>query len=369
MTLVETLVAVALGVVIVGLVAGVSTQIQSAIATSQANMLAVAEIRAAYSDLEQDLANITRADAPNPPFAGEHPLMLQTLGALGAQTNDPTGLVRYGDSLRVFASIYATDPTTLAMTKKQALIEYALDPGSGFSSNTPGTNAPSFVPLPGNGISVSRLRRRILKQASIAPPPPPATLSLDTLSTSLDAFPVFVNNVVSFQVEWVDPRTTDVNPAAGFQAPTSTTATGAQFSLTGSVYINNGANTASTTAPSSSDETADSVSGSADTLLTYIPVGGEITLSNSDFTGPTKYLVRSKVPPASPTAPTPPITYTRVLLNDHVYVERQPSNPKNPVTATAFLPPGMIRVSIIVAVGLGPNAGTARFSRVFSIAH
>ena len=81
LSLVEILVAIVLATIIVGVVAASSLQVQGAIGIAQMRLVAAAEVRAAFVDIEQDLARMIPADAPNPPFtyggASTHPIQLE----------------------------------------------------------------------------------------------------------------------------------------------------------------------------------------------------------------------------------------------------------------------------------------------------
>lgn len=424
LSLVEILVAIALATIIVGVVAASSVQVQNAIGIAQSRLVEAAEVRAMFVEIEQDLARMIPGDAPLAPFtyaqqagftgivppptfpAGSgatvqvtHPIMLERTGAatgIARQTNDPPDLVRYGDQIRVFSTVY--DP--LNQRPARSLVEYSLDwSATGTTGAVGGTGQqPNYYQLPGNGLYVGRLRRRVLQQAAIA-----TDAQLDTVGGTAQGTPgalpplspILVDRVVSFQVEWVDAKASDLASSASvggrsadvYLPPDNKTKDGSAFVLAGQVVVNSDADAhvnGVAAGPSTTDQTLDPLDPSAGSpdvaLLTAIPVGGEIILFNSDFNRqgttspypllPNRYLVRHRHKAGTAAAP----YVDRVFVNDRVFVERDPPLPpagqtgwKRVVQARAFYPPAVLRVTVVLSFGKGPDSGTARFSRLIPV--
>lgn len=353
LTLVEVLVAVALGTIVVGIVVSTSVQVQRAIALATMREMAVAQVRGLFVDLEHDIARMIPTVSMPTTFTGFAPIALEGVSA-ASELDDPSSLERFGDKLRVFTSCPHPDPNQGMM---RAIVEYKLDE----KAVTGGGAPPEFRSAPGGWLKVGRLRRHIQRAVIIsdaankvyteAGPNYLATATGAKYSGALSQ-PVLVDNVISFQLRYV-PGTTPPEKAgdtlsavddfdAAATALSPTTADGTEFLLQGNVEVK--------------ELTALPKDAGATKLLTGVPIGSEILLFLKPSSNrATPYLVRQKVLDGS----TPPQA-TAVYLNDRPYSELGAGQP---IPAKAFLPPAMIRVTIMVAFGRGPESETARFSR------
>jgi hypothetical protein len=359
MTLVEVIVAVALATILVFLVAQTSVQVQGAISGAQLRQIAAQQARSLFVDFENDVERMIPLPTAPVPFGGIHPIQIERpsgASPYSAQANDPPSLQsagRYGDKVRLLVTqMYGVASASGVVTQSpyRLFVEYSLDTTVTGTTTSPGSSTapPNFIPMAGNGLAVGRLRRRIFQKA------PAAATSLDP---PVPVGPVLVENVVSFEIEWVDSRATDLSSnGAGrafqvFLAPTDLTSSGTAFCPTGSVTLNGNP-------PTTTDYTLDSTDATSAQVLTAIPIGGQIMLNTSATAPPTTYLVRRRTAVSNGLV-------TEVLLADRPFVELTPANP---ITATAFFPPAVIRLTLLLAFGTGPDAQIAEFTREFPVA-
>lgn len=351
LTLVEVLVAVSLGVVVVGIVVSTSVQVQKAISLAQTRELAAAQVRGLFVDLEHDLARMIPTVSMPTQFSGDAPLQIER--GTSSAPSDPAPVDRFADRLRLFTSIPHPDPNPLGAspapdrTMMRSIIEYRMDTG--------GTGgAVDLKQVPGGWYSVGRLRRHILKSVIISDPAAKVYTESgpDYLKFGSNEYkgplsmPVLVDNVVSFQVTWVDGASTDIGSSSSrsndvFLDPDGDTATGARFLLEGNCTI--------------AEQTATGSDAGATKLFGAIPIGGEVLmyigLPDTDPNAkPTPFLVRQKVGGA-------------IKLNDRPIIEPAGKT----VKAKAFIPPAMIKATLIVSFGTGIESETARFSRVIPV--
>ena len=163
----------------------------------------------------------------------------------------------------MYSAVY--DP--INQRPSRAIIEYSLD------WNTAGTTGPSrrygpaprAGPVPNNGLFVGRLRRRVLQQAGAD-----ASSQLDTAGGAAGGTPgalppiapILVDRVMSFEVEWVDAKASDLAGISGrapdiYLSPNNTTKDGSAFVLTGSLIVNSDADAhVNHTSPTTTDETS-----------------------------------------------------------------------------------------------------------------
>jgi hypothetical protein len=332
LTLIELLVAIFMATLLIGAIAGVSIQVQDTINVTVARELAAQQARAVFRDMETDISRmIPCAQAPVPfdkdvrtTNAGgpQRPLALERVvpttipgGADPAPLQEP----RRADRLRVFTSF---DGQTAS---QRQLVEYLLDQQGGTSGGTP-----LFQMPPGNGYWVGRLRRQVWK---CVPP--------DTGKTYPDPGPICADNVVSFQIDWVDTKADATIPS--FQPPTNATSTGDEFVRGGTFSI--------------SEFLLSATDQGAQRLLGALPIGGEVWLVDPTaiVTDPGfGILVRHKNGTGS--------TIPSALVNDRI-------DPKTGLKGSAFLPPSLVRVTLVLSWGKGQKSETGRFVRAFPIPH
>jgi prepilin-type N-terminal cleavage/methylation domain-containing protein len=296
-TLVELMIALGLAVMILAAVATISQQVQRTISSSTQREDAVRYARGVLSDIERDLANLVRVARAPDPFAGR---------VLEIESNVPHApAVAANDRLRLF-SVVRVPSGALG----RGFIEYTLE---------------NVAPNPGGGPDVGNVQRSILEYVG----------PTDSAPTTGGPQSVLANQVVGFKVEWLDD-------AGVFQAPTSNTSTGQEFSLIGTLDISQDTSDRGTRATATG--------GDGQLMLNKTPIGGEILLLPDPLgigTAPVRVLVR------------------RRLGNDVLLSERLQT--QDGVGAQRFAGPAMLRVTLTLLFGRGGDAQTARFSRNIAV--
>lgn len=323
LTLVELLVAIFLATLVIGAIAGTSIQVQETINATLTRELGAQQARALFRDIETDLARLVPCTQAPAPFnqdvrnagAPQRPIALERVDPTSVPANaDPAPLPepRRADRLRIFTTFDGQTAT------QQQVVEYLLDQqGSG----------PLLQSPPGSGYWSGRLRRQVWK---CAPP--------DTGKTYPDPGPICVEKVVSFQLDWVDTKADAIAPS--FQAPTAATSSGDEFAREGVFAI--------------SDFQVSASDAGAQKLLGALPIGGELRLADPAVPNDpgVPVLVRRKNG-AGPTVPS-------VLVNDRL-------DAKAGLKGSAFLPPSLVRVTLVLAWGKGQKSETGRFVRSFPV--
>lgn len=316
-TLVELIVAIALATIIVGILASVSIQTQRAIAVSSMREDASRIAIGILGDVERDVAGMLPiSTAPTPFAATERALQLEMIEA-AATTGGPRR-----DRLRVFTTIRAPDG---AGDLVRAVVEWKLQPR---------------VVDESKGDARGVLTRQVDKWAragDAATTDGPRLPVPDRTPNNLDGSPVIGTDVVSFEVEWQDAAANGEYKPAG--AAGSNIADGSLWVRDGTVDITNDVTGTMATA----------TVGAAD--LEALPIGAEMGLELP--TGErVRMLVRRKVPP---------VGSGKVLLHDRI------TKDQSGVRFNAFRGPPALRVTVVVPFGMGPDSGTARFSRTFPV--
>jgi type II secretory pathway component PulJ len=373
LTLVETLVAVALGMIIIGICISTSIQIQRAINIAQRRELATRQLRAFYNDLENDLTNcVPFATPPSPFLATDNPLTLVHVDS-GPQAGDPAPLDRFSDVLTVLTALTdpsRPDPTTGQPANVHGVVQYQLEPQVGT-----GVQPTLYTTQPEGGVSTSRLQRAILRRALLVPGAALETRVPLTATSPPPPF-VYVDNVVSFQLEYIDSRSGTVPPgnptglvlqADGvdiFQTPGPPTETGFNATATGERFVvksllsaGGGVTINSPSLPNS--PTNGTAATCADPrFLTSVPIGGQMQLTVLPGDPAVTFTVRKH--------------FTDAVGNIGSYLADRPVLANGAATATldatAVLLPTVVRATVIVAFGAGENAETARFTREIAVA-
>ncbi len=353
-TLVELMCAVALSVVIVGVVAFAVTQVQRSIEDLRLRTDGTTRVASAMSDLERDLAHMITDYNPPPAFSNVNPApvpLAMNSVTPAAQPGDPTGasgLSRRGDSIKIM---------TITSTGQRAYVEYCLN---GATDIAPTFNAPT-----GGGLYVSQLMRHVLAIANpgdatstLEPnfagynPNSPMTLAGQTIASPVD----LVDNVISFALAYIPAGGTTFTQVATNQ-PANT------FLPSGSVDVYN--------------YTANAHSASDAQMLAQIPIGYPIELAInpsgagtvSSWNAPSEFFTVRRW--SGTYSAGPPASENQVMLSDHVNASPQitlnPPAPPNPATQTllarAFTPPAVIGVTIVLRYGLGPEASIVTLRR------
>ncbi|MEZ0228480.1 MAG: type II secretion system protein J [Planctomycetota bacterium] len=327
-TLVELLVAIFMATLLIGAIAGTSIQVQETINTTLQRELAAQQARSLFRDIETDLSRMIPCAQAPAPFANsvrnggspQRPIEIERVDPTSIPANaDPAPLPepRRADRMRVFTSFDGTQAA------QQQVAEYLLDQQGGTSGGTPNFQMP-----PGNGYWSGRLRRQVWK----CQPPEPG-------KSYPDPGPICVDNVVSFQLDWTDPKADATIP--GFQPPTAQTSTGDEFVRAGTFAI--------------SEFVLNASDQGAQKLLGALPIGGQVWLV--DPTAPVTdpgfgILIRHKNGSGS--------NIPSALVNDRI-------DPKTGLKGSALLPPSLIRVTLVLAWGKGQKAETGRFVRSFRV--
>jgi type II secretory pathway pseudopilin PulG len=242
-TLVELLVAMGLAVLIVGLVAVISTQVQRTVGAATVREDASRVARILLNDLERDLQGLLTQAAPPPPFTDPALRIARGVGPDGARI----------DRLTLLTSV--RDPREGAVGTVRAYVTYDL-----------GERA---APV-GGGPLVGSLRRSVLLPGE----------SGDGRVLPLDG------QLVAFKVE-LQGRD------GAFRDPDDDTATGEPFAALGKVDV--------AITPSGEVEVSGNDAGGRNLLL-QVPIGAELQLSGAGLPAPRRTLVRkrSDVSPADP---------------------------------------------------------------------
>jgi prepilin-type N-terminal cleavage/methylation domain-containing protein len=369
LTLVEVLVTVALSAILIALVVAIAGQVQSAVGLSSARLVAVEQVRGLFDDLTQDIARIIPAPdgAPNPPFAPQsgqsypYPAVglrrISFTSSLPYEPAAPWPLPegRCADTFQVFSTMSDTSKTPSVIAR--AVIRYNMDPAA---STAPG--APQLVTPAGGGPAVGRLRRH---QVLLADP------GAATATAEPFAPPVLVDNVLSFQIEYLDGRGLDTLSSAGrsvdiFKTPdTADTDNGGVNTVNGNAFTLRDPSTGN-------DATVlldsgllgprlTAVDDRVSALLPFIPIGAPVFVQVSAPPDPPQsFLVRG---------PRPLIQGDNgkncVFLNDRPI--NQNTSATTPIAVKAFLPPAAVRFTIVVLFGKGPENESARFVRVIPL--
>ena len=399
LTLVEVLVVAALSVILIGLMVAVTGQVQSAVNISSNRLLAFQQFRAIADNMEMDLGRIIPVpDGAPAPFANEPPIALTRNGALippEASTSggysavsapgDPPGfLSRCADSLQVFAAVSdtyksASNPNPPCMA--QAVVRYEMDGTYG----TGGQVTPQWSQPPGGGPKVGHVRRHLLKILD----PGAGALTLEATPGANNPGanpypPALADNVISFQLDWLDGRTRDAIKTGGKSSdiflppdpPNSapfnasgplagrSTSNGTLFCYKGQATV---APTVYMASPNDGQDGPRIIGAdpSSDEFLSLIPVGGDIELippalpPPSPVFPPVRFAVRG--PAASP--PVKDISgHAVALLNDRTLLPAGTT-----VTARTMIPPAAVRLTMVFLFGYGPENQTARFVRVLPV--
>jgi len=288
-TLVELLVATALAVVIVGLVAWTSAQVQTAIHKAMVRQDAVRLARMLLDDIERDLDGLVPLARPT--GALDQPPLRLELCARGPDEGE-------GDGLTVLTTIRGGDRL------RHGYVRYAL--GEPFE-------------LPGGGPRVAPLLR--------------TTRVPDAEGD--DAGPrVLAPAVVAFEIEW--------QGAAGgrFLGRGDEPATLSDFGHSGTVDITVDSTGQTALDPRRAEFLADA---------SVVPIGGEVHLvGGTPPLAPTRVLVRRR------------LEHGEVLVTERLVDAVG-------VGASAFAPPPMVRVSLVLPFGAGADLQTATFSRCMAV--
>ncbi len=328
LTLVELLVAIFMATLLIGAIAGTSIQVQDTINTTMQRELAAQQARALFRDIETDLSRMIPCAQAPAPFAQsvrngggpQRPIELERFDPTTVPAGaDPAPLPepRRADRMRVFTSF---DGQTAA---QQQLAEYLIDQQGGTSGGTPIFQSP-----PGSGYWVGRLRRQVWR----CQPP-------DSGKTYPDPGPICVDNVVSFQLDWTDPKADATIP--NFQPPTAATSSGDEFVRQGTFSI--------------AEFVLTATDQGGQKLLGALPIGGQVWLVDPTavVTDPGfGILIRHKNGTGS--------NIPSALVNDRI-------DPKSGLKGSAFLPPSLIRVTLVLSWGKGQKSETGRFVRIFRV--
>lgn len=312
LTLVELLIAVALTVMIVGIVAGISVQVQRSIGLSTAREDAARVARNVLDDIERDLSSLMpRARAPEPfsPPTGTPKRVLEL------EMDAPTTPVTYRrDRLRMLTNV--RDPGGSGNIVR-AFVDYGLDP---------------VVEPPDGGPPVGRFHRKIVEYAG--------GTGVTTGTAQDDR--VTATNVLEFRLEWLkDEDGADGPLPAAFADPDSTTKDGTAFSYEGDVTVAQDVRGTKLTV------TTSGMTNMVDTAK----IGSEVWLELGESGNRilTRALLRSKSTTAG-------VVYVADRLD-----------PATGIPCSRFAGPPLIRCSMRFSFGTGPDAPTGRFTRIFAV--
>jgi len=348
LTLVELMCAVALSVIIVGVIAFAVTQVQRSIEDLRLRTDGTTRVASAMSDLERDLAHMITDYNPPPAFANcvpaPVPLAMNSVTP-AAQPGDPTGgtgLSRRADSIKIM---------TITPAGQRAYVEYCLNGATDI--------APAFTPPTGGGLYVSQLMRHTLAIANpgdatstLEPnfasynPNTPMTLAGQTIASPVD----LVDNVISFGLAYIPAGGTTFVPVANNQPAN-------KFLPAGSVDVYN--------------YTANAHGAADAQMLAQIPVGYPIELAInpvgagtvSSWNAPSEFFTVRRWSQGAPPS------VTQVMLSDHANIATTilpippATAPAQTVLARAFTPPAVIGVTIVLRYGLGPEASIVTLRR------
>ncbi|RMG07343.1 MAG: hypothetical protein D6731_23940 [Planctomycetota bacterium] len=302
-TLVELLVAIGIGLVLIAAVAAITQQVQRSISDSTRREDAVRYARVVLGDIERDVANLVGAAQAPDPFTGN---------VLEIEAVEPRGSGNPArDRLRLFTVVRVPGGGAAAGALGRGFVEYSLE---------------DLRPDPGGGPPRGTLHRRILEYTGPGDTAPVAA-SVDSL---------VADDVISFQVEWLDASGT-------YRQPSGATADGSAFSQLGKLDIVQDPGGLGTRA-----KAASAAPGQAAAILTQTPIGGELLLIRPGLgTAPVRVLVRRRLG-------------AEVLLN-----ERLPD--MSGVEVRRFAGPVLLRVTLTLVVGRGGDAQTARFSKTIAV--
>ncbi len=408
MTLVEIIVAVGLSVFLVAVIALTVTQAQTAMDGASYRQATTSQVRSLFADIERDLNNMipcTQGAAPlnqdarngaNPQL----PLSLESPGTTGP--NQPL------DVLRLYTAVDVNGNQT------RGVVEYSFD---GYPNPpvlvTPPGGSPQYA-APGAGLpapmQLARLRRHLL--AYVNPyvpgavvteggPNPPAPTGVfagqPLLPNTQDPGtgqplppPVILDNVIGITIRFL-PRTPslsqNLNPNApyggpipagggelesyqlGWQAPNNQTQFGTQFVVTGTFDL--GPAAAQTADPATGPYGMRATDAPGKQLLAALPVGSQLMLPVGPPVPPalTPFLVPFNIRGVTLTEAGADPQGNPITLVDNVILNQRIDTLLPGQKVSAFMPPQMIQVTIIVPFGRGPDVQTVRFSRVFAVPH
>ncbi|MEZ0227771.1 MAG: hypothetical protein ACAI25_04045, partial [Planctomycetota bacterium] len=170
--------------------------------------------------------------------------------------------------------------------------------------------------------------------------------------------PILMDNVVSFQLDYLDGRSLDHITTGGrstddFKAPTDATKTGAEFILDGTATLDCGL----------LGPRAVAVDNAANDGFPFLPIGGPVLLrlkpASAGPSLPQMFLVRGK-------AQDPGTGKNMIFLSDRPIQED--GNPGvDALRVKSFMPPAAIRLTVVILFGKGPENETARFVRVLPV--
>jgi hypothetical protein len=399
MTLVEIIIAVGLSVFLVAVIALTVTQAQTAMDGANYRQATTSQVRSLFADIERDLHNMIPCSQGLAPLAqdarsGGNPQL-----PLSLESPSTTGLMTL-DVLRVYTGIDVNG------TQTRGVVEYSFD---GYPAG------PNLVNQPGGGPQVARLRRHILAYTNpytvppyaagpgtavteTGPNPPAPPAGQPALPNTQDPGtgqplppPVLLDNCLSITIQFL-PRNTSVSqtlnanapyagpiPAnggeletyqLGWQRPDNSTQYGARFVLTGTFDIGPAAAQTADPATGPFGMRATDVPGKQ--LLSALPVGSTLLLPVGPPIPPAvkPFLVPMNIRGITLTeAGVDPATNIPITLVDNVLLNQRIDTLLPAQQVSAFLPPQLIQITIVVPFGRGPDAQQARFSRVFAVPH
>lgn len=316
-TLVELLIAVGLTILIVGIVAGISIQVQRSIGLSTAREDAARVARTVMNDIERDLSHLLPkakgpfADSLPPPTGGGTGTGAGSDRVLRFEDVPDTGGNPPGsrDRLTMLTTINDLDPASDATAL--AYVRYEL--------------APRTTP-PDGGPDVGNLHRLVSEEGGGAEDR------------------ILAGNVISMDIQWLnDPDGSDGPTAPSWQEPDADTASGDIFAHEGTVNVAQGSAISGT-------EVTPSGAG-AQKLLENIPIGGELWLEKGGDEPIVRLLVRRRTGSGGS---------VKAYVNDRL-------EDLSGVNVSRFQGPPLLRVTLQFSFGKGPDAPTGRFTRNFTV--
>jgi prepilin-type N-terminal cleavage/methylation domain-containing protein len=327
-TLVEMLVAVALSVVIVGIIASTAIQVQKSVNAATYREVVAQQARAVFGDIERDISGIIPCVQAAPPITTDardatnpqRPLALESVTVV-----DGTGATRHYDVLRVYTTILGST---------RAVVEFSCD---GYPGGV------QLVNPPGGGVQIARLRRHVLTQVvggAVSTEPSP------------NSAPVLMDGVLAVQIDYLRLE----GASAAFQPLDATTKSGAMFVPSGTLDVG-----------VADPFTVHATDAGGKALLTALPLGGRLQLPITKTSTGANVLADLAVRARAVTEPSTDALGNPITLVDDVTMNDRIDDPTPGYPAAAFVGPAVVRVGILIAFGRGPDAETARFSQLFPV--